>query len=222
MHFFCFSHTQRIDQLEYNCNTSSAYLPCGADSNYCVYAEDFCNGIANCPNGKDEDLDLCESQGVFSDLATIDCKKKDVFNLDIRVKAVKCDNVIECASGEDEAHCSIPDSLSVILWVIVTILTFLTALLMWHFTTMDLEQVNIPENMTDEDFKIHHGLSSMSEIAKHMQSSTKAKVFNQWLIRMEMDHHNGLKGETVCCLKVCNFLTSTLFLFDINLFLELF
>ena len=121
---------------------------------------------------------------------------------------MKCDNVIECASGEDEAHCSIPDSLLLITWVIVTILTLLMALLMWQWITIDLEAIN----MTNEDFEIHHGSSSISEIAQHMQSSTKAKVFNQWLIRMEMDHHNGLKGETVCCLKVCNLrnlLTST-------------
>ena len=44
------------------------------------------DGIANCPNGEDQSLSECSA--TYSSLATVECSKINIYNLNITIKAV--------------------------------------------------------------------------------------------------------------------------------------
>ena len=60
------------DQLEFICEEDEFYnpIPCVSNPSFCAYGSDVCDGVANCPNGDDEELETCYESGAFSDLAS--------------------------------------------------------------------------------------------------------------------------------------------------------
>lgn len=195
----------RKGRLEAQCDLHDSFLPCGNETTFCVSSSQFCNGIANCPNGQDENFTYCDSQNAFSPIATIRCKKKDVYN--VWTKAVKCNNIIECVSEEDENECSLPGYVLILILTTVLVFISLCAFLLWHWTVRHLPKLEPCQRLSEDDFDILHGSDMFKTKLHQLQNSKNAKDFNQKLIRMEMKRHNGLKCETVCCLK--NSLDST-------------
>ena len=168
---------------------------------FCTYEEHVCDGIANCPNGHDEAFEICDQKGIFSSLDTVECNKKDIFNLNITIKAVKCDGIYECANGEDETDCSLPDFITVVILIVIIIFSLLMSALMWIEITSGLQPASLDQSLTEEEFDQLHKTSDMKEKMGKIQSCTNAKVHNQTFIKLEILHHHGLFDETLCCIK---------------------
>ena len=196
---FPFSRFDREVQLRAKCLHGGA-VKCAEDSEFCSYSAEVCDGNANCPNGEDELFENCKTY--FPPLATIECLKKDSYNIDITIKAFKCDGIVACEFGEDEAYCSLPDYYLIIAILIVAIVNFVIVAVIWKVTIKYLPPINQKQELSKEDFESMHNTDSLKMIMNEVQSLTKRKMFNRRFFQMEMKKHNGHCNETICCMKV--------------------
>ena len=163
----------------------------------------MCDGIANCPNGEDEEFVRCNGDDfqAFSPLATIMCHKKNMDNVNITIKAVMCNNISECSNGEDEEGCFLDDYVSTtFLLSLIPICSFVT-MIMWNFTVRHLNPVN-PDPIDLKSLGRIHQTEELETYMYQIQHTRYSKSINQAFIRMELTLHNGLSNETICCIKV--------------------
>ena len=193
----------RISGLKFKCLDETYRFECnGVGSKFCTYDFLVCDGIANCPNGEDEDFAECERRGSFSPLANFVCKKKDIFNGSITINAVKCDRNAECENDEDELGCSLPDYVLIIVIAIFLSITIIISFLMWKFTINGLQPINQDKSILEEEVAIVHGDESWKNLLLHSQHLKHSKAVNQAFIKMEIKHHHGDCGNVVVCIKV--------------------
>ena len=190
-----------MGQLEWQCDQDfTEPFRCHNNSNFCIYGRQVCDGQANCPNGEDEDLETCIKRGYFSDMATIECPKKNVYNSTIQIRAVPCDGNYECYNDQDEQHCSIPDFVSIAILGILMSISGFGALALWKSTTEIL--IKKTQMVILEDLESLHGTDSLKNKMFELQSYENAYDINSKLVEVEIKIHDGVKSEVVCCLKV--------------------
>ena len=194
-----FSRLEREVQLRAKCLHGGS-VECAKDSEFCSYNSEVCDGTANCPDGEDELFDNCKTY--FPPLATIECLKKDAYNINITIKAFKCDGIVACEFGEDEAHCSLPDYYLLIALPIVAIFNSVIALIMWRSTIKYLPPINQKQELSEEELETKHDTISLKTIMNEAQGSTERKILNNRFLQMEMKKHDGQCSETICCTKV--------------------
>ena len=191
-----FSRSERLEQLHSICSTNTLPRYCG-EKDECVYPNQWCDGIANCRNGEDEDLEECN----FSPLASITCHKKDIYNINISIRAVMCNNITECKDGEDEQGCFLEENVSTSFLLSLIPICSLVTLIMWKLTVRDLKPARLyPMNL--KRFAMKHQTKELKTYMHHVQHSRYSKSINQGFIKMELKWHNGLTNETICCIKV--------------------
>ena len=175
---------------------------CG-ETNLCAYDYQVCDGVANCPQGEDESLEECLGREAFSDLATIECPKKDIYNVTITIRAVPCDGNQECKNNEDEQNCSLPDY--ILLVPLVTIMTILAIIgyFLWKSTTVAFTMKN-PKATLPLDLELLHGTETLREMIFQAQSLENSEEINSEFINAEVKIHNEVLSEVVCCIKVCS------------------
>ena len=202
-----FSHLDREDQLRGICLYADDPIQCTNGSEFCYRYYEVCDGIANCPNGEDEAFEQCKPN--FPPLATVECFKKDVYNLNITIKAFYCDGIDECKFGEDEAHCYLPDYYLLIAIPLVAIINLFIALIMWKSTIKHLQTINPKQEVSEEELEEMHDKDFKKTIMNEVQSSKEHRVLNNNFFQMELKKHSGLYSETICCIKVkqCHHLT---------------
>ena len=201
-----FSGDKVRHQLEWQCQhhaqDGTNPFPCGA-TNFCTRESRVCDGVANCPQGEDEILEECLGRDAFSDLATIECPKKDIYNVTITIRAVPCDGNYECENDEDEQNCSLPDYILIV--TLVTIMSILAILgyFLWISTTAAFTKKN-PEASWPSDFELIHGTEALRETMFQTQSLENSEKINSEFIDVEMKIHSEELSEVVCCIKVCS------------------
>ena len=173
---------------------------CGNETNFCTYGYLVCDGEANCPNGEDEDLETCIEKGTFSELATVACPKKNIYNGTIWIKAVPCDGNYECKNDQDEQNCSMPDFVPIVILGIIIIVLEFWAFILWKYTTESLIRKN--QMITLDDLESLHGTDILKNKMFEIQSFEDANNINSRLIEVEMKIHDGVKSEDICCIKV--------------------
>ena len=199
---FQFSGYERRTALEWICGLDEFFDPfsCGSNSHFCTYNDYVCDGVANCPNGNDEDLETCLKRGAFSDMATIKCDKKDVKNVTIKIRAVYCDGISECQNDEDETNCFLPEYVLTVTLVIIVIILVILCTFWWKARTYTFSKKDqIP---TLPDIELLHGTEALKETMFQAQSLDNFEHINSAFINVEMKIHNGTLSEIVCCIKV--------------------
>ena len=162
-------------------------------------------------------METCIKRGVFSDLATLRCPKKNIYNGTIWILAVPCDGNYECYNDQDEQNCSIPDYVSIVILGVILSVSGLGALALWKSTTEILLRKN--QMVTLEDLKSLHGTDSLKNKMFEIQSCENANEIISRLVEVEMKIHNGVTSEVVCCIKVSIQKFSNQIMFLINAFL---
>ena len=199
--FSSFSGNSIRSQLEWQCGQPINPFRCG-DTSFCVYGSEKCNGIANCPEGEDEDFDMCKDEGVFSDLATIECYKANIYNVSIKIKAVPCNGINECEHDLDELNCSLPDLVFIIsLGVMLMIVSIMTIRV--KKSTMS-RLVSKPNNQTIplHEFESLHGTVDLKNKMFQVQMLGIFEDVILQFVNAEMKVHGNVDSEIVCCIKV--------------------
>ena len=160
----------------------------------------MCDSVANCPNGDDEVLETCIEQEVFSDMATIECDKKDVYNVTIKIRAIPCDGIYECKDDEDERNCSLPDFILIVALAIIIICFGIFGYLLQKANSLILTKKN--QMLTLPDFERSHGTEALKETMFQAQSLENFDCITSDFANFEMKVHNGVLSEAVNCMKV--------------------
>ena len=198
---FFSSQRQRESQLAYNCKNYADTFNCNESStSFCIRGQQKCDGIANCPNGEDESLSLCSA--MYSSLATIECKKDNIYNVNVMIKAVPCNGIIECGDGKDESSCSMPDFIEIAIFLAIVAITFAATIVMKRRTVKNLQTLDRNQTLTKEDFMTMHGTEELKTKMLQIQSCESSKKTNQQFALWEIDQHSGNTNETVLCIKV--------------------
>ena len=97
----------------------------------CIPISQLCNGIPQCPDGSDEDLDRCLQYFPANTPSDLTCDAANIYNnKTVRIKAVRCNGVVECKDNLDEKDCKVDKNILLVTiglgLVILLILTILT------------------------------------------------------------------------------------------------
>ena len=123
----------------YECWDSS-YLYAKCHENYtdfngisyelCIPNYDLCDGIPHCPSGSDEDFDRCLKYFPDNTASYLECDAIDIYNnKTVRIKAIRCDGIVECKDNLDENGCKVEnDVLLLTIGLGLAILLILTIL----------------------------------------------------------------------------------------------
>ena len=191
------------EELKSVCHYYDVYDPvrCRSNPSFCTPEAKMCDGVANCPNGDDEDLKVCLELGLFSDLATFECEKKDVYNVTIMINAILCDGIAECRDEEDEKNCSFPDYILIVSLTTIIVSFVIFGYLLWKTNSLTLtNNKQIPTSLPN--FEMLHGTATLKEAMFHAQSLENFEHIKSIFVDVEMKKHNGVLSEVVCCIKV--------------------
>ena len=97
--------------------------PSGESVELCIPNLIFCDGVPDCPDLSDEDLNLC-SQYFPSNAMDTSCEAADIYNhKTIYIRPMRCNGIPECKDGSDEENCNVEND--IIDATIVVVLVFL-------------------------------------------------------------------------------------------------
>ena len=137
-------------------------------------------------------------------MATQICNMRDIYNVNITIKATKCDGVLECVFGEDETDCSLPDWISYTILGTALVISPIIAWIMWQFTIKDLQKIYFEHKFSKEDFEFLHGTEALKAKMQQIQGSIHSVSLNKAYVEHELEVHDGVYSEAICCIKVKN------------------
>ena len=176
------------------CNSNSTAKP------LCAFGHQVCDTIVNCPDGSDEDFEMC--QDYFSESATIVCSKANTFNFNVTIKAIACDGIIECADGRDEMGCYLSNENIYITFGFVLLAINVIAFILWMYLKGRLRLKQPGHKLTQKEFNVIHGSQAMQAKIFHWQGLDIQKCSNQAYYELELIQHNHDINSTICCMKV--------------------
>ena len=147
-----------------------------------------------------QSLSICNA--TFSSLATIECQKKNIHNVDLIIKAIPCDGIVECQDGRDESFCSLEDYIEIAIFLAVLVLIIALTIVMKRKSVKNLQPIDQNQTLTKKDFLTLHGTDELKTKMQQIQSCECSKKINRQLGLWEIDWHDGNTNETVLCIKV--------------------
>ena len=132
----------------------------------------------------------------------MECEKKNIFNVNITIKAVPCDGNPECQDGRDEYFCSLEDYIEIIILLAIIVIIMAVTIVMIRAIRKNCQPIDRNQTLTKEEFLSLHGTEELKIIMQQIQSCDSAKKINQQFASWEIDQHDGSTNETVLCIKV--------------------
>ena len=122
--------------------------------------------------------------------------------MNVMIKAVPCNGIIECGDGKDESSCSMPDFIEIAIFLAIVAITFAATIVMKRRTVKNLQTLDRNQTLTKVDFMTMHGTEELKTKMLQIQSCESSKKTNQQFALWEVDQHSGNTNETVLCIKV--------------------
>ena len=152
----------------------------GISQELCIPIANLCDGIPQCPNGSDEDLDRCLEYFPANTASDLTCDAVDIYNnKSVQIKAVRCDGVVECKDSIDEKDCKVDKNI-----LLVTISLGLVILLILAILTVASVDINDTEeykgiflSMLSQNLGLE-GLKSMQPLIVLSQRTNYQKPIN--------------------------------------------
>ena len=157
---------------------------CKTNSTLCVLDEEVCDGIPQCPDGSDEDLDTCKD--FFPPSATVKCSKVGIENrMSVPILAIPCNSIIECVDGIDEEHCGYENWIAgITLGVGLLFITIVSTIVVSLTELYNTETVDLDKAIQELDEIQIRNLVVQSQPIDH-------EVYNKKYFQMTLDKFEG-------------------------------
>ena len=144
----------------------SGNLKCLNDKSICINPDEECDGVVQCPGGSDEDLSKCDKY--FPPTAEVECQKQVGNNISIKIKATKCNGIVECDDNKDETDCQDFTSLTYLILFVLFLVSILSSTIIMSLTKLNQhgELLLDFENRSEKDLRDLVVLYSETETGK--------------------------------------------------------
>ena len=75
---------------------------------------------------------------------------------------------------------------------------------MWQFTIKDLQIIDLEQKLIKEDFELFHETEALKTKMQQIQGSIHSVSSNKAYVEHELEVHDGVYSEAICCIKVKN------------------
>ena len=132
--------------------------------------------------------------------------KKDIFNVNITIKAIPCDGIEECVGGIDEAYCAINEIYTIVAVMIGYLLIITMSFLLWRKEELGDNTSEAVIELNQTLFETEHASEALAaEIAylhENAINDDDRREISAKLLKYEVNYHNST-SQAICCMKVC-------------------
>ena len=132
--------------------------------------------------------------------------KKDIFNVNITIKAIPCDGIEECVGGIDEAYCAINEIYTIVAVIIGYLLIITMSFLLWRNEELGDNTSEAVIELNQTLFETEHASEALAaEIAylhENAINDDDRREISAKLLKYEVNYHNST-SQAICCMKVC-------------------
>ena len=132
--------------------------------------------------------------------------KKDIFNVNITIKAIPCDGIEECVGGIDEAYCAINEIYTIVAVIIGYLLIITMSFLLWRKEELGDNTSEAVIELNQTLFETEHASEALAaEIAylhENAINDDERREISAKLLKYEVNYHNST-SQAICCMKVC-------------------
>ena len=132
--------------------------------------------------------------------------KKDIFNVNITIKAIPCDGIEECVGGIDEAYCAINEIYTIVAVMIGYLLIITVSFLLWRKEELGDNTSEAVIELNQTLFETEHASEALAaEIAylhENAINDDDRREISAKLLKYEVNYHNST-SQAICCMKVC-------------------
>ena len=132
--------------------------------------------------------------------------KKDIFNVNITIKAIPCDGIEECVGGIDEAYCAINEIYTIVAVMIGYLLIITMSFLLWRKEELGDNTSEAVIELNQTLFETEHASEALAAEIAYLHENTinddERREISAKLLKYEVNYHNST-SQAICCLKVC-------------------
>ena len=132
--------------------------------------------------------------------------KKDIFNVNITIKAIPCDGIEECVGGIDEAYCAINEIYTIVAVMIGYLLIITVSFLLWRKEELGDNTSEAVIELNQTLFETEHASEALAAEIAYLHENTinddEMREISAKLLKYEVNYHNST-SQAICCMKVC-------------------
>ena len=172
----------------------------GIPQRLCVDYAQTCDGIPQCPDASDEGLDVCENHSPSANFVI--CQAADIYNnITMKIRAVRCNGISECKSGEDENGCDV-DKGSLVMAILLGLVVIIIVSVMTVNYVEGIKSELVPDRHVVETLPKETNIEKLQALVVVSQRAKLKewvnKVFFQILIRVhKADYREALNSLKV-------------------------
>ena len=132
--------------------------------------------------------------------------KKDIFNVNITIKAIPCNGIEECVGGIDEAYCAINEIYTIVAVMIGYLLIITMSFLLWRKEELGDNTSEAVIELNQTLFETEHASEALAAEIAYLHENTinddEMREISAKLLKYEVNYHNST-SQAICCMKVC-------------------
>lgn len=167
-----------------------------------------CDGVPQCPDASDEGLDLCEKYSPTANFVI--CQAASIYNnITMNVRAVRCNGISECESGEDENGCDV-DKDTLLISILLGLVVILIISIMTVKCIEGYKSELVQDRSVVEAFSKEPNIEKLQALVVVSQTAKLRKWINIVFFQVIVRVHKADYREALNSLKVASFAVTSI------------